>query len=65
VSKTLREAFKDMGKVLELAEKPDADEFKQILKLTLLGFTLTGLISFGIATGLYYLMTALGIASIS
>lgn len=65
MSKTLEEAFKNMGKVLELAEKPDGDEFKQILKLTLLGFTLVGVISFAVATGLYYLMAALGIASIS
>jgi protein translocase SEC61 complex gamma subunit len=65
VSKVLIEAFKNMTKVLELAEKPEGDEFKQLVKITLLGFTVIGVIAFAIATGLYYLMSFLGIATLS
>jgi len=63
VSKVLVEAFKNMAKVLELAEKPEGEEFKQLIKVTLLGFAVVGLIAFAIATGLYYLMNFLGIAT--
>uniref|UniRef100_A0A7J2TAL4 Protein translocase SEC61 complex subunit gamma n=1 Tax=Ignisphaera aggregans TaxID=334771 RepID=A0A7J2TAL4_9CREN len=52
-----------MAKVLELAEKPEGEEFKQLIKVTLLGFAVVGLIAFTIATGLYYLMNFLGIAT--
>uniref|UniRef100_A0A7C4BCN7 Protein translocase SEC61 complex subunit gamma n=1 Tax=Ignisphaera aggregans TaxID=334771 RepID=A0A7C4BCN7_9CREN len=52
-----------MAKVLELAEKPEGEEFKQLIKVTLLGFAVVGLIAFAIATGLYYLMNFLGIAT--
>ncbi len=63
MSKVLVEAFKNMAKVLELAEKPEGEEFKQLIKVTLLGFAVVGLIAFAIATGLYYLMNFLGIAT--
>ena len=63
MSKILEEAFKNMPKIIELAEKPDIDEFKQLLKLTLLGFAAVGLLSFAIATGIYYLMSFLGVAT--
>jgi protein translocase SEC61 complex gamma subunit len=65
VSKVLKEAFKNMTKVLELAEKPEGDEFKQMMKMTLIGFVIVGIIAFAIATGLYYLMSFLGIATLS
>jgi protein translocase SEC61 complex gamma subunit len=64
VSKVLKEAFKNMTKVLELAEKPEGDEFKQMMKMTLIGFVIVGIIAFAIATGLYYLMSFLGIATL-
>uniref|UniRef100_A0A7J2U1H2 Protein translocase SEC61 complex subunit gamma n=1 Tax=Ignisphaera aggregans TaxID=334771 RepID=A0A7J2U1H2_9CREN len=65
MSKVLKEAFKNMTKVLELAEKPEGDEFKQMMKMTLIGFVIVGIIAFAIATGLYYLMSFLGIATLS
>jgi protein translocase SEC61 complex gamma subunit len=65
VSKVLKEAFKNMTKVLELAEKPEGNEFKQMMKMTLIGFVIVGIIAFAIATGLYYLMSFLGIATLS
>lgn len=43
------EYLKDMKKVLELAEKPDSDEFKTLFKLILLGFLAVGGLSFGIS----------------
>lgn len=63
MSRVLVEAFKNMAKVLELAEKPEGEEFKQLIKVTLVGFAVVGLIAFTIATGLYYLMNFLGIAT--
>uniref|UniRef100_A0A7J3I9J6 Preprotein translocase subunit SecE n=1 Tax=Ignisphaera aggregans TaxID=334771 RepID=A0A7J3I9J6_9CREN len=38
-----------MRKIIDLAEKPDADDFKQILKITLLGFTLVGVAAFALS----------------
>lgn len=48
-TKMLKEAFEGMRKIIDLAEKPDADDFKQILKITLLGFTLVGVAAFALS----------------
>lgn len=40
--------LKDIRKVLELAEKPEGEEFKHIFRLVLLGFFIIGVLSFGI-----------------
>lgn len=42
------EYFKDIRKVLELAEKPEGNEFKNIFKIITIGFVVTGALSFGI-----------------
>lgn len=52
--------FKDMSKVLELAEKPEADEFKQILKMVFLGFVAIGALSFSIAFTISFLLNTFG-----
>ncbi|MCS7110725.1 MAG: hypothetical protein N3D82_04765 [Ignisphaera sp.] len=48
-AKTLKEAFEGMRKIVDLAEKPDADDFKQILRITLLGFTIIGVAAFALS----------------
>lgn len=52
-SKKLVDYFKDMRKVLELAEKPEGDEFKNIFRMIIIGFIVAGALSFG----LVYLVT--------
>jgi len=52
-SKKLIDYFKDMRKVLELAEKPEGDEFKNIFRMIIIGFIVAGALSFG----LVYLVT--------
>lgn len=47
-SRKLFDYFKDVRKVLELAEKPEGDEFKNIFKLIILGFVVIGALSFGL-----------------
>jgi len=42
------EYFKDIRKVLELAEKPEGNEFRNIFKIITIGFIVTGALSFGI-----------------
>lgn len=49
MSRKLIDYFRDIGKILELAKKPEREEFKQIFKLVLLGFIIIGATSFGIA----------------
>lgn len=61
MSKRIIEYFKDIRKVLELAEKPEGDEFKHIFRLILLGFVAIGALSFGIALLITTLFNVFGV----
>ncbi|MEM1541223.1 MAG: preprotein translocase subunit SecE [Ignisphaera sp.] len=61
MSRKFTDYFKDMTKVLELAEKPEGDEFKQIFKIVMLGFIVIGALSFGIAMAISTLLTVFGV----
>ena len=47
--KSIRDVFEGMRKIVDLAEKPDSEDFKQILKITLLGFTIVGVAAFALS----------------
>jgi preprotein translocase subunit Sss1 len=61
VSRSLKEAFENIPKVLELAEKPSSEEFKLVLKLILIGFMVLGLTAFAIVFALRQLLLWLGL----
>jgi len=42
----IRRSFEDMRRILELAERPDMDDFTTLFKLVLLGIMLVGIIAF-------------------
>jgi len=44
----IRRSFEDMRRILELAERPDMDDFTTLFKLVLLGIILVGIIAFTI-----------------
>ncbi|MCI4396682.1 MAG: protein translocase SEC61 complex subunit gamma [Desulfurococcales archaeon] len=56
--------FKDMltmwRRILKLSRKPDNDEFKLLLKLNLLGFTLVGSIAYVIHIMVSVVLPAIG-----
>jgi len=49
----LSEILEGIKRVLELAERPDRDEYMLILKVTLTGFLLVGAIAFGVSSAIY------------
>jgi len=51
----LSEIIEGIRRVLELAEKPDREEYMLILKITLTGFLLVGAIAFGVSSLIYLL----------
>ncbi|MEM1644681.1 MAG: protein translocase SEC61 complex subunit gamma [Ignisphaera sp.] len=55
------EYFKDIRKVLELAEKPEGDEFKNIFKIVTIGFIVTGALSFGIVFLITMILNMFGV----
>lgn len=61
MSRSLKEAFENIPKVLELAEKPSSEEFKLVLKLILIGFMVLGLTAFAIVFALRQLLLWLGL----
>ncbi|MEM0372082.1 MAG: preprotein translocase subunit SecE [Ignisphaera sp.] len=61
MSRKFTDYFKDMTKILELAEKPEGSEFKQIFKIVMLGFIVVGALSFGIAMAISMLLTVFGV----
>ena len=63
MSRSLKEAFENIPKVLELAEKPSNEEFKLVLKLILIGFTVIGLTAFAVVFALQQLLLWLGLVS--
>jgi len=58
---SLRNIFEDIRKILELAEKPDGDDFRQILKITFLGLAIVGLAAFAISIAITYIFQLAGI----
>ena len=48
-TKSLKDMFEGMRKIIDLAEKPDSEDFRQILKITLLGFTIVGVAAFALS----------------
>jgi len=44
----IRRAFEDMRRILDLAERPDIDDFTTLFKLVLLGIMIVGIIAFTI-----------------
>ncbi len=58
---SLRNIFEDIRKILELAEKPDSDDFRQILKIIFLGLAIVGLAAFAISIAVTYIFQLAGI----
>ncbi|MCC6015881.1 MAG: preprotein translocase subunit SecE [Desulfurococcaceae archaeon] len=59
-SRKFTDYFKDMRKVLELAEKPEGDEFKNIFRMIILGFVIVGAFSFGIVYLVTWILNVFG-----
>jgi protein transport protein SEC61 subunit gamma-like protein len=52
----LRELVDAWRKIIQISSKPDRDEYMALLKITLLGFALVGLIAFVIRLIFYTLL---------
>lgn len=52
----LRELVDAWKKIIQISSKPDRDEYMALLKITLLGFALIGLIAFVIRLIFYTLL---------
>jgi protein transport protein SEC61 subunit gamma-like protein len=52
----LRELVDAWRKIIQISSKPDGDEYMALLKITLLGFALVGLIAFVIRLIFYTLL---------
>lgn len=52
----LRELVDAWRKIIQISSKPDRDEYMALLKITLLGFALIGLIAFVIRLIFYTLL---------
>ncbi|MCC6041756.1 MAG: protein translocase SEC61 complex subunit gamma [Desulfurococcaceae archaeon] len=52
----LRELVDAWRKIIQISSKPDRDEYMALLKITLLGFALIGLIAFAIRLIFYTLL---------
>uniref|UniRef100_A0A7C2VGY1 Protein translocase subunit SecE n=1 Tax=Ignisphaera aggregans TaxID=334771 RepID=A0A7C2VGY1_9CREN len=61
MSRKTLEYLKDIRKVLELAEKPEGSEFKNIFKLVTLGFIAVGGLSFGLSFLITTLLNMFGV----
>lgn len=60
-ARTLKEAFEGMRKIVDLAEKPSASDFKQILRITLLGFVLVGITAFALSWLINFVLQISGV----
>jgi len=56
----INEIFESWRKILELARRPDSDEYKLFLRIIFLGFFLVGAIGFAVGIIAYLIFSAFG-----
>lgn len=56
----IEELIESWRRILELARRPDSDEYKLFLRIILLGFFLVGAIGFVVAMISYLIFSTLG-----